>query len=143
MSPTLKWSPELVRLTRELYRAVSTGDDAFFSRFLSRGACCVVIGTGPDEWWENHADALAAIREQMHAVGDGVDLTGGAIIAYERGEVGWVSDRPTFRLGVTVVACRHTSVFNREDGDWRIVQHHFSIGITNENAFGPDAARLE
>jgi hypothetical protein len=42
------------------------------------------------------------------------------------------------RAGGTRVECRHTSVFVRSQGTWRIVQHHFSIGIPNEDVFGRD-----
>jgi len=33
-------------------------------------------------------------------------------------------------------------VFVREDGEWRIVQHHFSIGVANAHVFGEEAGRL-
>jgi hypothetical protein len=135
-------SAELEQLTWELYDAVSTGDTAFFERRLSRSESCVVIGTAPGEWWDDYRSALESIREQMEAVGDAVDLVAGDVRAYREGDVGWVADRPTFSLGGVDVACRHTSVFVREDGEWRIVQHHFSIGVANEHVFGEEAARL-
>lgn len=138
----MKRSTELEELTRKLYDAVSKGDISFFGRHLSRGESCVVIGTAPDEWWDEYGSALASIREQMEAVGDAVELAAGEVRAYRQGDVGWVADRPTFRLGGIEVACRHTSVFVREDNEWRIVQHHFSIGVGNEVVFGEEAAKL-
>ena len=135
-------APELEALARRLYAAVSTGDPAFFEEYLARGASCVVIGTAPDEWWDDYAGALAAIRTQMAVAGDAVSLTAGDVKAYRQGDVGWVSDRPTFRLGSVAVPCRHTSVFARENGAWRMVQHHFSIGVANEAIFGGEADRL-
>jgi SnoaL-like domain len=135
-------SQELEELTRELYRAVSNGDASFFESRLSRGASCVVIGTAPDEWWEDGTTALDAIRKQMQTAGDAVEVVAGDVRAWSEGDVGWVADRPTFRIGGVEVRCRHTSVFARDQNDWRIVQHHFSIGVTNADAFGTEAARL-
>ena len=133
---------ELEDLTRELYEAVSRADVAFFERRLSRGASCVVIGTAPHEWWDEAGAALESIRRQMESAGAAVDLVPGEVRAYRSGDVGWVADRPTFRLGKVETPCRHTSVFVRENGEWRIVQHHFSIGVDNEQVFGDEAAKL-
>lgn len=129
-------SPELEHLTRELYDAVSNADASFFERRLSRSESCVVVGTEPQEWWDDAAGALEAIRRQMRTVGGAVDLVAGEVRAYREGDVGWVADRPTLRAGSVEAACRHTSVFLRENGEWRIVQHHFSIGVANEQVFG-------
>jgi hypothetical protein len=136
-------SRELEDLTRGLYAATARGDDGWFDRHLADDACCVVIGTAPDEWWEDRGAALDAIRAQMQAVGDGLALVAGDVRAYRAGDVGWVADRPTLRLGTTAVPCRHTSVFVRESGEWRIVQHHFSIGVPNEAVLGEEARRLD
>lgn len=85
---------------------------------------------------------MGAFKRQMEAVGDSVELAAGSIRAYRHGDIGWVADRPTFTLGDSEVAFRHTSVFMHEEGEWRIVQHHFSIGVADEAAFGDDAAKL-
>ena len=135
-------SPDLEDLTRKLYYAVSQADAAFFERYLSRSESCVVIGTAPDEWWEDYAAALDPIRKQMAAVGDSVELLAGNLRAYREGEVGWVADRPTLKLGPVAAMCRHTSVFVREAGEWRIVQHHFSIVVANNQVFGNEAEKL-
>jgi SnoaL-like protein len=135
-------SPELEDLALKLYEAVSSADAAFFERYLSRGESCVVIGTAPDEWWEDYTAALDPIRKQMASVGDSVELLAGNVRAYRQGEVGWVADQPTLKLGSVAALCRHTSVFVREGGEWRIVQHHFSIGVSNEEVFGSEGAKL-
>lgn len=135
-------SPELEDLTRKLYHAISSADAAFFERYLSRSESCVVIGTAPDEWWEDYAAALDPIRKQMASVGDAVELVAGDVRAYREGEVGWVADQPTLKVGAVAALCRHTSVFVREEGEWRIAQHHFSIGVSNEDVFGSEAGKL-
>ena len=55
--------------------------------------------------------------------------------------VGWrISQR--LKLGSVAALCRHTSVFVREEDEWRIVQHHFSIGVSNDEVFGSEAEKL-
>lgn len=133
---------ELEELARELYDAVSTADIGFFERRLTRGPGLVVIGTAPEEWWRDRDAALDAIRAQMKSVGSGVEVTAGDLRGWRIGDVGFIADRPTIRFSGITAECRHTSVFAREDGEWRLVQHHFSIGVSNVDAFGSDGERL-
>jgi len=135
-------SAELEDLTRSLYEAVSSADVRFFEQYLSRNESCVVIGTAPDEWWDDYAAALDPIRAQMASAGEAINLLPGDVRAYRVGEVGWVADQPTLTLGSVKASCRHTSVFVREEGAWRIVQHHFSIGVSNADVFGGEAGKL-
>jgi len=135
-------SPELEDLTRKLYDAVSSADAGFFERYLSQSESCVVIGTALNEWWKDYDTALDPIRKQMASVGDAVELVAGDVRAYRQGDVGWVADQPTLKLGSVAALCRHTSVFVREQGEWRIVQHHFSIGVSNHDVFGSEAGKL-
>ncbi len=139
---SMERSPELEDLTRKLYDAVSNADAGFFEQYLARGESCVVIGTAPDEWWDDYAAALEPIRRQMAVVGDSVELRAGDVRAYCEGAVGWVADQPTLKLGSGAALCRHTSVFLREADEWRIVQHHFSIGVSNDKVFGSEAQKL-
>jgi hypothetical protein len=138
----MKRSRELEDLTRGLYSAVSAGDVSFFERHLWQGEACVVIGTAPGEWWDSYEDALGAIRTQMAHAGNAIQLVPGEVCAFQEGSVGWIADRPTLTLGSVAAPCRHTSVCVKQDGRWHIVQHHFSIGVSNEVVFGPEAAKL-
>lgn len=131
-------SPELEQLTRRMYASISDADISVFEAHLSRAEVGVIIGTAPGEWWETADDALAAMRTQMSNSEGSVDLVAGDLRAYEHQDVGWVADRPHLRVGDTAIECRQTSVFVRENGSWRLVQQHFSIGISNEDAFGED-----
>ena len=135
-------STNLENLTRQLYQSVSSGDITFFEQHLS-GQSCVLIGTAPDEWWNDYTGALAALRAQMGAVGNAMRLVPGDVEAYQHGDVGWVSDQPKFVLGDKEVPCRYTAVYVRENGQWRIAQNHFSIGVPNEDAFGEWAEKLD
>ena len=64
-------------------------------------------------------------------------ITAGDLEAFVDGDVGWVADRPMLDVGDgNPVAIRFTAVFLREDGDWKLVQSHGSIGLPNESSFG-------
>ncbi len=134
---------EVEELTRALYEAVSRADLAWFVERLARTTPLAVVGTAPDEWWDDRATLLHALRAQMEAAGaDSVLLTPGALRADREGDVAWVADRPVLRVGAVSVECRHTAVFVREELEWRLVQHHFSVGVPNEEVFGDEASRL-
>jgi len=78
----------------------------------------------------------------MASAGDAVELSAGDVRAYREGDIGWVADQPTLKIGSVVALCRHTSVFVLERDEWRIVQHHFSIGVRNDKVFGSEAEKL-
>lgn len=127
---------ELKELTLEMYRSLSSGDPSFFEQRLVTDRTCVIIGTAPEEWWDDGKAALDSIRDQMKSVGTALQISAGDIRAHSEGDVGWIADRPTLSIGGVAVPCRHTSVFVRRDGEWRLVQQHFSIGVKNQDAFG-------
>jgi hypothetical protein len=124
-----------------MYDTLSRGDPLFFERHLSREDA-VIIGTAPDEWWNDGHAALAAIGEQMKKAGTALRVTPGELQAFSEGAVGWIADRPTLTVGGVSVRCRHTAVFVRRVDEWQLVQQHFSIGVPNDEAFGAEASRL-
>jgi hypothetical protein len=67
----------------------------------------------------------------------GMRIWPGDIEAYVEGDLGWFADRPRFvLLDGTEVPFRHTGVFRREGGEWKLVQAHTSLGIPNEDVIG-------
>jgi hypothetical protein len=67
-------------------------------------------------------------------------LVAGHLQAYREGNVGWSIDRDAlFRLADgTEVPFRNTCVFVEEDGEWKLIHGHTSIGVRNEEMFGED-----
>ena len=132
-------SAELEDFVRESYAIMLSGDVSALEAVLSRDEEIIMIGTDPDEWWEERDALLAAFRGQSEAMGGGITLTGGDPRAYVDGDVGWVADRPSYRLpDGTELSARITGVLRRENGNWRWVQSHSSIGVANEDAFGTE-----
>jgi len=63
----------------------------------------------------------------------------GDLRCYSEGSVGWVADRARFVLGDgSEIPFRFTAVFRREDGAWRMVQAHASLGVPNADVVGAD-----
>ena len=127
-------SPEVAAATQKFYEALSTGDADTVTNLLSSADGTLLIGSDPDEWITDHAVIVDLFTAQ---VGAGVKVRSGDIQAYEEGSVGWIADRSTFVLpDGSEVPVRVTAVFHKEDGQWRMIQSHASIGVSNEEAIG-------
>jgi ketosteroid isomerase-like protein len=137
---TMEHSDELRDLTLRFYEAATTGDLSFFDRHVSRQEGVVFVGTDSNEWWEGFGALREAIRAQVEAMGCEMQIVAGGLQAYREGSIGWAIDRDaSFRLADgTEIPFRNTVVFRREDGEWKLVHGHSSIGVRNEEMFGED-----
>ena len=129
-------STELIALMTRWYASFSAGNMDIVEEILSHDPALLSIGTAPEEWLMGF-DAIALIyRAQIGAVGD-IKIEGGPITAFCAGDVGWVADRPRITLpdGKTITM-RSTLVFHRQDGAWKLVQQHNSVGVSNEELVG-------
>ena len=135
----MEHSDELRDLTLRLYEAEASGDLSFIERHFSRREGAVYVGSDPNEWWEGFEAFVQAMRAQSEAMG-GMQIVAGQLQAYQEGGIGWVIDRDaSFRLpDGTEIPFRNTVIFRREDGEWKLVHEHASIGIRNEEMFGED-----
>jgi ketosteroid isomerase-like protein len=132
-------SAELEDFVRESYAIMLAGNVSALDGVLSHAEETLMIGTDPDEWWEGRDAFLTAFQGQTEAMGGGITLTGGDPRAYVEGDMGWVADRPSYRLpDGTELSARVTGVLRKENGNWRWVQSHSSIGVANEAAFGKE-----
>ncbi len=137
----MEQSDELRDLTLRFYEATATGDLSFLERYVSRREGTVFVGTDPGEWWEGFEAFVEAMRAQSEAMeGGGLQIVSGQLQAYREGNVGWVIDRDAlFRLpDGTEIPFRNTLVFRLEEGEWKLVHGHSSIGVRNEELFGED-----
>lgn len=127
-------STELAAILQSIYTAVSDGDANTLTEFLTGRDGLLFIGTDPDEWYDDASSVKAMLTAQAAA---GVTVRGGNIVAYEEGTVGWVADRGEFILSDgTAAPFRMTAVFHRENGNWRLVQEHASVAVSNEEVIG-------
>ena len=128
-------SSELKDVMSRFYEALQRGDTAFVERHCSTDPSVRGIGTDPSEWWSGKR-LIEVFKEQLEAMGGTMPLFAGEIEAYSEGNVGWVADQPRFRTPDGEMPVRFTGVFHKEDGAWKLVQAHTSIGVSNEDTFG-------
>lgn len=126
----LQRSPALEELQRGFYAASNDGDLGFVERHLAHAPADLFVGTAAAVW--DRTTALEAVAAQVAA---GVRIDGGTPQAWVEGDIGWAVDlEPRFRLGEVVAPFRLTSLFHREDGQWRIVHWHRSLPVPTEEA---------
>jgi hypothetical protein len=134
----MEQSAELRDLTLRLFEAWTSGEFSFFERYLSQQDGVLVIGSDPDEWWDDY-DTIAKVTSTQIEEMAGVSIVDNDPQAYSEGTVGWVSDHPTFQFpDGTKVPFRTTLVFHQEGGEWKLAQMHHSIGVPNEAAIGQE-----
>ncbi len=125
--------------------AVRDGLLAFYDRFsahdpegFAAGIADVpgvsVIGSGPDEGHATRAAWLDAYEKFISQIGLRLE-SGGQAAGWERDGVGFATDTPRFVLpDGSFLPTRVTGVLEREDGTWKIVHLHFSVGVPDEDA---------
>jgi hypothetical protein len=128
-------APEIEELLRDTIGALERGDIETIERRTSREDCVVSIGSDPSEWGEGHDEVMRLWRESSTEgplkVRSGLD----DVAAYREGSVGWAAGRGWFEVDGQRVPVRLTMVVREEDGGWKAVQSHASIGVPNKRMF--------
>ena len=110
------------------YDRFSAYDVGSFDRLVSQKRESMVIGTAPDEWFDDREQWRSAFEMEGLRLEAGV-----ALRSYQEGSVGRVTDQSTFVFpdGATIPT-RLAAVMREEDGKWRLVQARFSVGVPDE-----------
>jgi hypothetical protein len=125
-------SPELEALVRAWFEAASKGDTSIVERHVSRHGGSRLIGSDPDEWFEDEAVA-EFLRGEVEGSAGNVTFSPHGTEAFTEGTVGWAATGLTITLpDGRSVSPRWTAVFHREDAAWKFVQTHASIAVPNE-----------
>ncbi len=128
-------SAELKDIILAAFEDYSSDNASLIARHTSRQDGVRLIGTDDNEWFEGEQVAEVLKREAedpSFRVSSLDDLD-----VFVEGSVGWASARPIWMLeDGTEVPCRWTAVFHHEDGEWRMVQAHTSVGVPDEELFG-------
>ncbi|MEP7023302.1 MAG: nuclear transport factor 2 family protein [Actinomycetota bacterium] len=128
---------EVETLLLEKYRLIRSGQPAGMDALIAAGDATLAVGTDPQEWWTGHSAVLAAVRAQLEAIG-GMAIEPGGPMGWREGPVAWFADRPTLNAEGTVISTRCTGVAVLQDGAWRAVQLHLSVGAANQDTFGTE-----
>lgn len=129
-------STELCDIIVGWFDSVARGDTSWLDRHISHQDSVRLIGTDSSEWLAG-ARAAQFLREEVGAIGGQVRVAHGEVEAYREGGVGWGVARPTITLpNGQSFSPRWSAVFHQENGDWKAVQVHASVGLANEQLFG-------
>jgi hypothetical protein len=120
---------------RRFYDRFSAGDPAGFDAVIARTEGVSVIGTGPGEGHDDRGDWVSTYEQMMQGDMAGMRLEGSDPRAYEEGSLGWGVDEPHFIFpDGSRLPARLTAVLHNEDGEWKVVHLHFSVGVPDEQA---------
>ncbi len=130
---------KIISVMVQLYDGLSKGDLDAVDNIFSHTENLLVIGTDPHEWWHGYDSFIRAHQAQFKQMGGSYFIEHGELIVNVEGAIGWVGDKVTFHFkdGRSVPA-RVTCIFHLENGDWKIVQHHISIGVSNRSVTGKE-----
>lgn len=124
-------SSEVESVVEHFYALLRQGDDRGIRELLSPNLS-TAIGTDEAEWWSGHETASSGFAAQLETAG-GFEVRSASPHGYSEGGFGWFEDRATLTLHENQrVAIRFTGVVCRQQGRWRIVQCHVSVGMPNE-----------
>jgi len=117
-----------------LYNSFETGDAAAWEELLADDA--VVIGTDPNEFWDDMGSAMTALRAQLNEMKDaGMKLEPGNRLTRNVGSgVTLFVDRPTLKLGDGGTVPLRLSIVIADVGSALTIKHiHLSVPAANED----------
>jgi hypothetical protein len=124
------------------YARFSAGDAEAFAAGIADTPGTSVIGSAPGEGHDNRADWVATYAEMCKPGGPmaGIKLVGENPRGWAEGSVGFGVDNAAFVLpDGSRLPARLTAVLREEDGIWKVVHLHFSVGVPDEDAVQPAA----
>jgi len=130
-------SPEIEQVLRDTLDAMVRSDVDEIGRRTSRDACVLSIGSDASEWAEGYDEIMRLLRESTPEGELGVRVGLDDVKGFREGSVGWAAGHGYFEMEGRRVPVRLTAVLHQEDGDWKAVQSHASIGVTNEQMLDP------
>ena len=124
-------SPELRELMLKIYLHFASGKRSP-SQFLSSDPSVTVLGSDPREIFEGFETISTLWDGQVEALG-GWTISPERIEAFEDGDFGWGYTIGRLSAGpLQVDSWRETWIVHREDGEWKAVHAHVSVGVANE-----------
>jgi hypothetical protein len=130
----MRRSAEVRDTLLRFYEVFPAGDPAGFAQIITQeDEGVLVIGTDPAQWTEGREQWIAAREAVVHAM-EGLRFEAGEEPhGYEEGSMGWVADRPRAVLpDGNAISTRLTGVVHQEEGGWRLVHIHISVGVPDE-----------
>ena len=130
-------SAEIEQVCRESVDAMARSDIDLVARLTSRDPCVLSIGSDASEWSEGYDEIIGSLRDSTPEGELGVTVGLDDVKAFSEGSVGWAAGHAYFEIEGKRVPIRLTGVFHQEDGEWKAVQSHASIGVPNDRMLDP------
>lgn len=132
-------SPELEAVMRRLWKVFASGSVEALSNMISSSPDVRFILSADDDWFTGSVMVqMAAGRSNLMDI-ERIEFD--RLEAFEIDEVGWVAGNITvfYRSGHSNTF-RSTATFVVEQGVWKMVQVHTSVGVPEEEVFGSELA---
>jgi ketosteroid isomerase-like protein len=130
-------SPEVEQSMREAFAMMQRGDIEGLVARTSSQPGVMMIGSDPTEWYAGR-EAIEGMARDAAAAGSEMPTSAiDEIEGYREGDLGFANIRGTWSMGGSSVPFRLTTVVHLEDGAWKAVQSHASIGVPNEEMMNP------
>jgi hypothetical protein len=127
-------SPELEQLVVAWFASASRGDASLVDAHVSPGDGTRLIGSDPGEMFAGGRAVAEFLRGEVESAGGHAAFSPANVEAFQEGSVGWATTIVTITMpDGKHVSPRWSAVFHLEDGAWKFVQTHASIGIANED----------
>ncbi len=130
-------SPEIEQVLRDTVDAIARSDFDEVARLTSRDDCVLAIGTDASEWSEGHDQIMQLFRDSTPDGELGISVGLDDVRAFRAGSVGWAASHGYFEMQGRRVPVRLTAVMHEQDGEWKAVQSHASIGVPNDQMLDP------
>jgi ketosteroid isomerase-like protein len=125
---------ELSTMIRDWYYSASEGRMDQFLSFISQDARAVYFGTDPDEQWYGYEQIRSFFEDLFRTYGKWTIMSK-KFVVQQFGEVALFSDEVELsaRYGGSSIAqdARMTGALIHQNGTWKIIQAHFSFGVSN------------
>jgi ketosteroid isomerase-like protein len=127
-------SPEIEQLVLAWFAGASRGDPSLVAAHVSHSDGTRLIGSDPAELFRGGAAVADFLRGEVESAGGNAAFSPAGVEAFSEGTVGWATTIVTITLpDGKHVSPRWSAVFHQEDGVWKFVQTHASIGVANED----------
>jgi hypothetical protein len=130
-------SPEVEQSMREAFAMMQRGDIEGLVARTSSQPGVMMIGSDPTEWYAGREAIEGMAREAAAGGSEMPTSTLDEIEGYRDGDLGFANIRGTWTMGGSSVPFRLTTVVHLEDGVWKAVQSHASIGVPNQEMMNP------
>ncbi|MET0510118.1 MAG: nuclear transport factor 2 family protein [Thermoleophilaceae bacterium] len=126
-------SPDIEALVLAWFQAATTGDPSLVAIHVSKADATRLIGSDPDEVFKGGPAVAEFLKGEVDGAGGHAEFTPTDTEAFSEGSVGWATTHVTITMpDGKHVSPRWSAVFRQEDGVWKFVQTHASIGVPND-----------